>query len=304
MNIRQLEIIWAVMKSGSTIAAAELLGVSQPAVSKMLRHAEDQLGFQLFQRAKGRLWPTEEARVLAQDIEPIFLLVRSARQRAQDLKDGTTGDLRIVATPSMGHSLVPEALNRFLATRPRLRAQVDIRRTENLVQMIEYNLADVGISLSIPPFPQLITRPIHMGRMLCVMPPGHPLTHKEVIRPSDLAGHRFVALERQTPLGNLVEDAFRASNVKYDWTISTRYCNTACLLAKAISGVAVVDEYVQWTDQSHRLVTRPFLPSVSVTVCVVYSRHRPLVNVAQHFIKEIEAVFLDNQAARGTATSG
>ena len=55
MRFRQIEVFHAVYTHGSISAAARALGVSQPSVSKTLRHAEDSLGFPLFQLARGRL---------------------------------------------------------------------------------------------------------------------------------------------------------------------------------------------------------------------------------------------------------
>lgn len=64
MNLRQLEIFGAVMSTGTTVGAANLLNVSQPAVSQMILHMEDQLKFELFHRQRGRLVPTQEAELL------------------------------------------------------------------------------------------------------------------------------------------------------------------------------------------------------------------------------------------------
>lgn len=61
MRPRQLEIFTAVMRAGTVTGAARLLNISQPALSQTLMHAEDELGFALFERVKGRLRPTPEA---------------------------------------------------------------------------------------------------------------------------------------------------------------------------------------------------------------------------------------------------
>ena len=58
MRLRHIEVFNAIYLSGSISAAAQLLNVSQPSLSKTLQHAEDQLGFKLFRRVRGRLLPT------------------------------------------------------------------------------------------------------------------------------------------------------------------------------------------------------------------------------------------------------
>jgi DNA-binding transcriptional LysR family regulator len=72
MNARQLEVFRAVMRNRSLTAAAEALHVSQPAVSKLLRHFETQIGYKLFERLGGRLVPTAEAQLLYRDADRIF----------------------------------------------------------------------------------------------------------------------------------------------------------------------------------------------------------------------------------------
>ena len=64
MRVRHIEVFNSVYRNGSVTAAAKLLNVSQPSVSKVLAHAEQQLGFRLFERIKMKLVPTPEARIL------------------------------------------------------------------------------------------------------------------------------------------------------------------------------------------------------------------------------------------------
>ncbi len=72
MRLRHIEVFNAIMLTGSVSAAARLINITQPAVSRTLQHAEIQLGFPLFQRAKGRLTPTTEALTLYPHIERLF----------------------------------------------------------------------------------------------------------------------------------------------------------------------------------------------------------------------------------------
>ena len=68
LNFRQTEILWAIVMAGSSSGAARLLNVSQPAVSKMLSQIEAQLGSSLFERVRGKLQPTEQVRLLFDEI--------------------------------------------------------------------------------------------------------------------------------------------------------------------------------------------------------------------------------------------
>lgn len=111
MNLRQLEIFRAVVETGTTKGAAHQLIISQPAVSNVIQHTEDQLGFRLFHRVRGRLVATEEALSLYAESSSIFLLFASLQKKVEDLKHGRFGSLRIASTPSLGHSILPQAVH-------------------------------------------------------------------------------------------------------------------------------------------------------------------------------------------------
>ncbi|WP_156455466.1 LysR family transcriptional regulator, partial [Sphingomonas sp. CCH5-D11] len=91
MNLRHIEIFHAVYVNGSVSAAARALNVSQPSVSKTLRHAETLLGFDLFQRIGGRLVPTEDAHNLFADVAEIQERVRALREAGRNMRTGGGG---------------------------------------------------------------------------------------------------------------------------------------------------------------------------------------------------------------------
>ena len=88
MNQRRVEAFRAVMLSGSITSAAEKLGISQPAVSRLISDFEHEIGMKLFSRAGGNLSPTEDARSLIDDVEFFFRGLDGVYQAAQDIKIG------------------------------------------------------------------------------------------------------------------------------------------------------------------------------------------------------------------------
>ena len=83
-KLRQMEVFRAVMLTGSMNGAA-LLFVSQPAVSRLIAHAEQSLGLQLFARDKGKLTPTPEAQRLFEEVGPLFEEALRIDELARDL---------------------------------------------------------------------------------------------------------------------------------------------------------------------------------------------------------------------------
>ncbi len=288
MNLRQLEIFRAVMRARTTSGAARDLGVSQPAVSNMIKHIESTLRLELFERKNGRLWPTQDAKLLFVEVEPLFLFFQSVQKKVFDIRDGKSGTLRIVATPSITNSIIPQPIRTFLTKRPGVQISIDSRRMEGVIEHLEHNFADIGMTLTFRDHPLIVATPIHVGRMVCALHKSHQLTKQPVIRPTDIAKETFITMEKGTPLGNLVHAAFEASGEVVNWAIETRYCNTACSLVDAGVGIALVDEYVLNTGSYPNTVARPFLPKIPLTAYALYSKGRPMSALATEFVKQLE----------------
>lgn len=89
VRLRHIEAFHAVHNSGSISGAARLLNVTQPSVSKVLSHAEIQLGFKLFSRIKGKLIPTFEAHSLIEEARKAYAQIRVIKNKAENLKEHT-----------------------------------------------------------------------------------------------------------------------------------------------------------------------------------------------------------------------
>ncbi|RZK88114.1 MAG: ATP-binding cassette domain-containing protein, partial [Methylobacterium sp.] len=124
MRLRQLEIVHAVYQHGSISAAARALGVSQPSVSKTLHHAEDNLGFRLFQLSRGRLVPTDEAHALMREAGDVFDRLNTLQQTARNLSHSGGGHIRLGIVPSLALDMVPQAMALFRRDWPRVTFEV------------------------------------------------------------------------------------------------------------------------------------------------------------------------------------
>jgi len=250
---------------------------------------EAQAGFALFHRINNRLFPTDEALTLHEDSETLFALHAKLESRVRDLRDNRGGQLSIVGTPPLAYSLVPPALRRFLAARPGTQVFFDVRRYEGVIDAVLGRVAELGFALGFSHQPGIAHRVLHTGAMVCVVAPGHSLAAKHSLTPADLAGLPLIGLERGTRLGEAVRATFEQAGVPYAATVEVRYCNTACVLAAAGVGVAVVDPFSPTQGGSHELAVRPFLPSTPAIAHVLWSESQPLSRLARAFLAELEA---------------
>jgi len=284
VNLRQLEVFQALMHGGTTKNAARLLLVSQPAVSNTIKQFEDQLGFKLFNRISGRLRPTLEAEVLSKNLERVFASVDAIENLLNDLRDTKVGTMKMVSSPSLGQTILPPAIAAFARDLPDVKIGFDTLGNDTIAAYLDSHQAHFGLTTTSINHPSLESRVLREGRLVCAIPKDHPLARKKFILPKDLAGTTFISYPRFSPIGIIVDDAFREYDEIFRSDVEVRYCYSACKLVNAGVGVAVVDEFALLGDDLPNIVTRPFRTSSRVAVILSYPKANPLSRLAKLFI--------------------
>lgn len=268
MNMRQIEVFRAIMLRRSVTDAARMLGVSQPTLTKVLRHAEDQLGFRLFRRERGRLRPTEEAQLLFADADRIFRELQSLQRLSTDLREGTSGLLRVGATASLALSVVPDALELYRREFPAVRVMSYLLAGDEMAEMVMAHQLDVGVSIAPIEVALARTEAIHKAEMICIMPEGHPLTELDVVTPQDIDGHTLISYSGATPVGQMLEAAFRRAGLRRRVDIEVSLSPLACSLVQRGVGVALVDGFVPRLALPG-IVARKFRPQTMQQIVLV-----------------------------------
>ncbi|ALH96080.1 LysR family transcriptional regulator [Acinetobacter equi] len=160
MNLRHLEMFYAVMLFGSLTEAASSLCISQPAASKLLKHAEQRLGFALFKRIKGKLQPTKEAYILYEEIKPIYEKINELNKLTHNLAKNTQGKITLGCLPSLGLSLIPKLTAQFFKKYPNVFVSIGTDHTQALEQKLLQREIDIAVTFQ--PYTQhgIIATPI------------------------------------------------------------------------------------------------------------------------------------------------
>lgn len=263
--------------------------MSQPAVSHAIKRAESQLGFRLFDRVNNRLMPTEEARILFEESEPLFAIHQGVKQKANDLREGRAGRLRLVATSDLSESLLPNILSRFTRQHPEVKIAFDTLRLDSALEAIERGVADLGFAIEPYPRPSLVYEPLVEIGMVCACPAGSALARRRVVTPKDLADERLIFARTTSRMNMLVEEAFRLAKARFAPAIEVRFLNIAARLVQAGLGVAIIDELTVSSGLYSRLVIRPFKPRIGITVNAVTSKDAPVQRLARAFLDHARA---------------
>lgn len=300
MNIRQIEIFRAVMQAGSITGAAHLLHVSQPGVSRMLAHIELQLGLALFERTRGKLRPTPEAQALYVQVEQVYQGVQRIEERARELKEGTGLTLRVLASPSSGLEVVPQAIAVLSQHYPDARIYLETQLVREMVGQLVRNEADIAISTLEIDHTLLASELLGRWGMVCVFPENHKFESHRNVSVKDLLTQKLIGFAPDTPQGRLLAEWIGASCETPLPRLEVRSGQAACALVVAGAGVSIVDELTARAWQGGRISYRPLLQTPSFSAYAVRHIHFPPSSLAKVFVEKVKAGF---RRARSTKTS-
>lgn len=258
MDLRQLEIFRAVMDTGSATAAARLLQLSQPAVSRQLARIEAELGLDLFVRGGGRLKPTGHALALHDEVNHAFEGIERVLNLASRMRGQDSGVLRVGAPTSFGERLLPRVLAELSARHPQLRFTAEFGRYDDIAARIASRQIDLGLLKAPLNHPGLRQHALLDCGMACLLPTGHALARLARIPVAALCREPLVLLGRDTLWRSDLQALFRSAPRMPSVRIETRAASAACAFVRHGLGVSVLPTFLAAQFATPGLVLRPF----------------------------------------------
>lgn len=291
MRLRHIEVFNAVMQTGSVSAAARLINVTQPAVSRTLQHAELQLGFALFQRARGRLTPTNEALALFPHIEKLFEQLDEVQRLAVNLRHGQVADrLQVLTVFALSREVLPRAVAGFRQKYPQVQVHVQALHTPQVVSSLLLQEADVGFVISSVGQPVLEHETLAEVDMHCILPKGLLPPRKvraQGMELADLVDVPVVALDGKDPLGMRINQACREHGVGLSPVVTVQTYHAALSMAEYGLGAAIVDGCTASAADRHKVHVVPLLPRITVGINALHLAQRPSSVLARAMTQEM-----------------
>lgn len=287
MNLKQVEVFRVVMINGTTARAAEVLHVSQPAVSKMIQELERSLGFNLFQRIKSRLHPTPEGQLFFREVEHAFLGLSHLRGAAARIRDYGSGELKIACLSALSTNVLPRALKTFMDRHPKIAVTFQTRMSSNVRDLVASGQFDLGIVADEIDRTGVEVEEFARFRVELAMPEGHPLEELTTVRPQDLADYPFIALAPEDTTRSEAELAFERAGVKVRTVIETPYSTTICAMVAAGVGIGLVNPLTAEPYIGHGLTLRPFEPALHFRTLLISPPNRLPSRHLEEFVRDL-----------------
>ena len=289
LNPRQIEAFRAVVLTGSVGAAANLINVTQPAVSRLVRDLQQHLGLVLFERRGTGLVPTSEALSLYAEVERAFVGLDRIAEMATELRTRRAGFLRIAALPALANGFLPRFVGRFLADRPRLDIVLSGLVSHAVVTAVAHGQCDLGFAEASLEHAAVLKEDMPVAPMVAVLPQAHRLGRKARLRPVDFEGESFISLGHSTLSRFRIDRVFAEHGVTRIMRIETPLSEIACSLAGAGAGVSLCEPFTATEYATRGIVARPFEPRIDFEFAALTVAQRSVPPVAREFIDAFRA---------------
>lgn len=291
LNLRQIEAFKAVIEYGTVSRAAEMINISQPAMSKLVAHLEEDTGLRLFDRIKGRLIPTSRGMRLYKEIDRIFVGVRQLENAVAAIRHDEQSRLSIGVMPALSGAFIQRATTRFLIRHPSVFCSVQTRSSQWITDALTARNLDVGFAIAPIDNPYVVTERLLAYPMVCILPPSHPLAARTVIEPRDLADTPFVSFDPDSFTSRRVATVLDAHGIRPKIVMTVSVAPTLCEFVAAGAGVSLVHPLVV-SGLHDRLAIRRFEPAVQLDfqLCAIRdSRNKRLIEAFMEAARETAA---------------
>jgi LysR family cyn operon transcriptional activator len=213
MDLHQLRVLQAAVKSGGFTRASEQLHLSQSTVSQHIKMLEEELGCPLFLRIGKRVRVTEAGSVLLQYAETIFRDLKNAEMAVREMNALKRGTVRLGVGPTTLTYRLPHVLADYTRRFPDIELIVLAGTTEFLLEALRSQHLDLAVVMRTAPQPGLISAPLGREELVIVLNREHPLARRRTVEPADLESLRFILYERNTAMQNLIGRYFESLGI-------------------------------------------------------------------------------------------
>ena len=301
LTLRQIEVIRAIMITGTIAGAAKLLNVSAPGISRLMKHTERSLRLKLFERRQGRYVPTPEAKDIFEQINGVYRKVDDLHSMLARIERGGDVEFKLGSVPSICHVMVPRAIERLRRKHPDLRIDINILKIEEALDYLLLGKGEIVAMSYKLDHPGLDFMPLAMGELLCIVPQNHPLADYGRISAREIVQHQLIGIDPNDPYGRIMSEIFQRQGLQYEMAIKARFGTTVCSLVRAGLGIAIIDQFTVAHGSMQGIATIPIEEPTRFQTYVAMKNDKALSLYAETFVKllreEMNAVVSPRLAA-------
>ncbi|RLM19723.1 LysR family transcriptional regulator [Brenneria alni] len=288
VSLRHIEIFHAVMTTGNLTEAAVLLNTSQPTVSRELARFEQLIQMTLFERLRGRLYPTAQGLQLFEEVQRSYYGLDRIINAADDIRLFQQAQLSVACLPVFSQSLLPEVCKPLLGRYPSLNLHIIPQESPLLEEWLSAQRHDLGLTENSVTPAGTERQTLMMLNEVCVLPAQHHLAAKALLTPADFAGEPFISLSSADSYRQLLDKLFHEEDVLRQMVLETHSAASVCAMVRAGIGISIVNPLTALDYAASGVVVRPFSIDVPFIVSLIRPLHRPASALVDTFIDHLK----------------
>lgn len=285
ITFRQVEAFKALMEAGTVVKAAETMGLSQPAVSRLVADLEAGIGYSLFDRRKGQLAVRAEAQDLYAEVERAFVGLSTIVDAAGRIGHQGRTRLRVAAIPGLCIGFLPKVIAALLDEEPDTLITLEVRSRLQILKEVGSGRHDLGLAGSPLEATDVSARIIARPDFVCVVPLQHPLAKQDAIEAEDLDGVDLIVAADRTPLARQLDRRLHGSGTRPTIRAEVTSAHSAFAMAAAGIGVVVSPRPFLYGHALQDLQVIEFRPRFEFELGLFHQAEKPPIGVAARFVE-------------------
>lgn len=286
MDLNQLRVFYHAAKLRSFSSAAEALFVTRPAISIRIKQLEASYGVRLFERTGKRVELTNAGEVLFAYAEKVFNLLKEADSHIEDMKEMTSGTLKMCTGLTVGTYYLPPLINAFQKKYPNIEIQMKVKNKKGVLEDILSFTDDLGFLGNMEPNEKIVVTQLWEDELILIVSRSHKLAKFDTISPSRLNDQTFIMREKGSGTRELIEEKLRANKISVKIALELGSDEAIKRAVEVGIGMSIVPRRVVKNELRRDLVRAVRLLNELITMqyCMIHHRDKYISNIIRAFI--------------------
>jgi DNA-binding transcriptional LysR family regulator len=287
MEVRDLQVFLSVSKHLNYTRAGEEINLSQPSVSVRIRQLETELGVKLFEQLGKKVVLTDAGQLLVPYAHRVIAAIDDAHHAIDELQGLERGSLRIGASTTPGMYLLPQLVAYFKRSHPKIDIHLGIKDTREVevgVLSDEFDFGFVGGHLAAE---EVSAVPWLTDELLLVVPTGHQLARKRIVRKQDLQEERFIVREKGSATRATIVTRLQQANLELEAVIEMENPESIKRAVQSGLGIAFISKFAVATELKAKILTAIRVRDLVINreLKIVHRKDKHLSRAALAFIQ-------------------
>lgn len=275
---------------GSFSKAAEMLNLTQPALTRKIKKIESNLNTFLFERTTRKVSLTPEGKRLLPKAKSLLSSLDAAISNISNLHDTVT----LSCIPTAVFYFLPRAIVQFNQRYPNIKVRIYEQGIETCMDSVRKGDVDFGINMNLVTYPDVDFIPLVNEPFVLACRQDHPLASRKLVEWRELVTQTLIGVRKSSGNRQLIERSLADKPWKLDWFYEVRHLSTSLGLVEAGLGVSAVPSLAMPHSGNSTVVSVPLVePVIRRTLGMIRVKNRPLSTAAERFASLLLLMWTD-----------